>query len=70
VSASSLSDWPVQPLGEVAPPPAQGAGSSAPGAGVAWLFLPASAGGRVYEASLPCALAGGVPYTTTGCPDR
>jgi hypothetical protein len=48
-------DWPVQPLGEVAPPSAQGAGASTPGAGTAGLFLLTSAGGRVCEALLPCA---------------
>jgi hypothetical protein len=52
---SSSSDWPVQPLGEVAPPPARGARTSAPGAGAAELFLPTSAGGRFCEALLPCA---------------
>jgi hypothetical protein len=39
-SASSPSDWPVQPLGKVAPPPARGEGASVPGARAAGSFSP------------------------------
>jgi hypothetical protein len=69
-SASSPSDWSVQPLGEIAPPPARGAGASAPGARAAGLFLLASIGGRVDEVLLPCAPARGAPCTTTRRPAR
>jgi hypothetical protein len=69
-SSSSPSDWPVQPLGEVAPPPAQGAGAPALGAGAAGLFHPASARGGVCEASLLYALTGGAPCITTGHPSH
>jgi hypothetical protein len=66
--ASTLSsgDWSVQPFGEAAPPPARGAGASAIGVGAAGLFFLASAGGRVCEALLFCAPAGGAPAPPLG----
>jgi hypothetical protein len=69
-SASPSGDWSVQLFGEAAPLSARGAGASATGAGAAGLFFLASAGGRVCEALLSCAPAGGAPCTTTRCPGR
>jgi hypothetical protein len=55
VSASSPGDLSVQPFGEVAPPPARGAGASATGARAAGIFFLVSAGYRFYELMLSSA---------------
>jgi hypothetical protein len=54
--------------GEAAPQLAGGAGASTIGDGAVGFFVPAIAGGGVYEASLPCTPTGGAPYTTQGVP--